>query len=164
MDKSFGQRIYELRKAKEMTQEQVAERLNVSPQAVSKWENDLTCPDILLLKPLSELFGVTVGELLGEEKRTEVTVAEPGRLDIQNMLLRVKVLSKKGDKVSVNLPVSIIETLLESDTLMANIGLGGDALKSIDFRQILQLIHSGVIGKLVDVQSAEGDLVEIWVE
>ena len=47
---------------------------------------------------------------------------------------------------------------------MANIGLGGDALKSIDFRQILQLIHSGVIGKLVDVQSAEGDLVEIWVE
>ena len=147
MDKSFGQRIYELRKAKEMTQEQVAERLNVSPQAVSKWENDLTCPDILLLKPLSELFGVTMGELLGEEKRTEVTVAEPGRLDIQNMLLRVKVLSKKGD-----------------DTLMANIGLGGDALKSIDFRQILQLIHSGVIGKLVDVQSAEGDLVEIWVE
>ncbi len=164
MEKSFGQRIYELRKAKELTQEQLAEQLNVSPQAVSKWENDLACPDIMLLKPLSEILGISVGELLGEEKKETVKVANPGQLDIANMLLRIKVLSKKGDKVSVNLPVSLIETLMESDTLMANIGLSGDSLKNIDFKHILRLIHSGVIGKLVDVQSAEGDIVEIWVE
>ena len=62
---TLGKRIAQLRKAKGYTQEQLAEKVGVSAQAVSKWENDISCPDITLLPLLADLFGVTVDELLG---------------------------------------------------------------------------------------------------
>ena len=52
MNETIGKRIAELRKSKGFTQEDLADRLNVSGQAVSKWENDQTCPDIGLLPQL----------------------------------------------------------------------------------------------------------------
>lgn len=62
---TMGKRITALRKAKGMTQEQLAERLGVSAQAVSKWENDVSCPDISILAELSGVLGVSTDELLG---------------------------------------------------------------------------------------------------
>ena len=62
---TLGKRIAALRKAKGYTQEQLAEKVGVSAQAVSKWENDISCPDITLLPLLADLFGVSVDELLG---------------------------------------------------------------------------------------------------
>lgn len=62
---TIGKRIAMLRKEKGMTQEQLAERVGVSPQAVSKWENDISCPDISLLPQLAEILGTTTDELLG---------------------------------------------------------------------------------------------------
>lgn len=62
---TLGKRIAALRKEKGMTQEQLAEKVGVSAQAVSKWENDISCPDITLLPLLGDLFGVSVDELLG---------------------------------------------------------------------------------------------------
>ena len=62
---TLGRRIAALRKEKGMTQEQLAEKVGISAQAVSKWENDVSCPDITLLPLLAELFGVSVDELLG---------------------------------------------------------------------------------------------------
>ena len=62
---TLGKRIAQLRKEKGMTQEQLAEKVGVSAQAVSKWENDVSCPDITLLPLLADLFGVSVDELLG---------------------------------------------------------------------------------------------------
>lgn len=62
---TLGKRIAALRKEKGMTQEQLAEKVGVSAQAVSKWENDVSCPDITLLPLLADLFGVSVDELLG---------------------------------------------------------------------------------------------------
>ena len=56
------------RRAKGMTQKDLAEQLNVTDKAVSKWERGLSCPDIALLPRLSELLGVTLGELLSGEK------------------------------------------------------------------------------------------------
>ena len=56
--------IQELRKEHNFTQKYVAEKLNVSVQAVSKWETGKSCPDIDLYIPLSELFGITVVELM----------------------------------------------------------------------------------------------------
>ena len=58
MNETIGKRIAELRKSKGFTQEDLADRLNVSGQAVSKWENDQTCPDIGLLPQLSRVLGV----------------------------------------------------------------------------------------------------------
>lgn len=62
---TLGKRIASLRKEKGLTQEQLAEKVGVSAQAVSKWENDISCPDITLLPLLADLFGVSVDELLG---------------------------------------------------------------------------------------------------
>ena len=63
MDMTIGKRIAFLRKEKGLTQEELANHMGISPQAVSKWENDQTCPDISALPKLARLFGVTVDEL-----------------------------------------------------------------------------------------------------
>lgn len=71
----FKDKIKKLRKEKDMTQEQLAEYMAVSPQAVSRWETGATCPDIFALPALAELFGITVDELLGvdeKEKQKEI--------------------------------------------------------------------------------------------
>ncbi|MCL2672098.1 MAG: helix-turn-helix domain-containing protein [Clostridiales bacterium] len=62
---SMGKRIAALRRNKGLTQEQLAEKLGVSAQAVSKWENDVSCPDISALPLLADFLGVTTDELLG---------------------------------------------------------------------------------------------------
>ena len=61
---NMGDKIRGLRKAKKLTQEQLAEYLNISSQAVSKWETGLSSPDIDMLPRLAVFFGVTVDELL----------------------------------------------------------------------------------------------------
>ncbi len=61
---SFGKTIKKLRREREMTQEQLAEILSISPQAVSRWETDVAMPDISLIAPLCNLFNVTSDELL----------------------------------------------------------------------------------------------------
>lgn len=65
---SIGQFIAALRKANGMTQQEVAERLNVSNKAVSRWERDECAPDLLLIPALAEMFDVTCDELLKGER------------------------------------------------------------------------------------------------
>lgn len=60
----IGNLIFDLRREKGMTQKQVADKLNISDKAVSKWERGIGCPDVCLLTELSELFGVNVQQLL----------------------------------------------------------------------------------------------------
>lgn len=64
---SFGQKIKRLRRDADMTQEQLAELLNISPQAVSRWETDTAMPDISMLPPLANMFHVTTDYLLDME-------------------------------------------------------------------------------------------------
>ena len=66
MKETFGQRFQRLRKAANFTQEDVAKRLNISAQAVSKWENGLSVPDITALCALADVFGLTVDDLTKE--------------------------------------------------------------------------------------------------
>lgn len=61
----IGENIKQLRKANSITQEQLAEALNITCAAVSKWERGDTYPDITLLQPLAYFFGVTLDELMG---------------------------------------------------------------------------------------------------
>ena len=56
MNETFGQRLARLRKEKGFTQEDIADKINISPQAVSKWENDISSPDIQTLIKLSDIF------------------------------------------------------------------------------------------------------------
>ena len=62
---NIGRNILELRKQKHITQEDLAAELGVTAAAVSKWENNYTLPDILMLCALADYFGVTTDELLG---------------------------------------------------------------------------------------------------
>lgn len=80
MEQTLGKRIMENRKRLGWTQDRLAEQMGVSAQAVSKWENDQSCPDISLLPKLAELFGITVDELLGH-KTEKVYEAEVVRED-----------------------------------------------------------------------------------
>lgn len=61
---TLGQKIAELRKSKNMTQLELANKLNITDKAVSKWERDISCPDINTFPKLAEILSVSVDELL----------------------------------------------------------------------------------------------------
>ena len=65
MEQTLGKRIVEHRKRLGLTQDALAEQLGVTAQAVSKWENDQSCPDITMLPKLADIFGITTDDLLG---------------------------------------------------------------------------------------------------
>lgn len=140
-----------------------AEKFNISAQAVSKWENDLSAPDISILPMIADLFNVSLDELLGREIQNTKIVPQTERKDINTMLLKINVLSSDGDKVKVNLPISLIKLCIESGMDLPQIN-GKNTLNNIDFNQIFMLIEAGVVGELISVESADGDTVSILVE
>lgn len=75
----FGQRIARLRREQGMTQEMLAQKLGITNQAVSKWESDQCCPDIMQLPQLAELFGISLDALFGREAAA-VPEVRPGDL------------------------------------------------------------------------------------
>ena len=78
--------------------------------------------------------------------------------------MRIVVNSGDGDKVRVNLPLGMISAFIEAGVDTDMIQVGGDAMKKIDFAKVFALADQGLIGKLVEVESSEGDTVEIFVE
>ena len=64
MNKTIGEKILELRKARSLTQEKLGEQLGISSQAISKWENGDSMPDILILPQLCEILGISIDALL----------------------------------------------------------------------------------------------------
>lgn len=166
MELTLGKRIAMLRRQKELRQEDLAQMLEVSPQAVSKWENDQTCPDISLLPRLAEILGVTVDELLSGKTEVQPAVkleSVQQRKDIKDMMLRIVVDSADGDKVRVNFPLSLVQLAVDTGMELPQIS-GKETLSSIDLKQILELVSHGVVGNLVEVDSADGDVVRIFVE
>lgn len=165
MNETMGNRIYKYRREKGFTQEELAEKLGVSSQAVSKWENDASCPDISLLPQLCGILGITTDELL-TGKSSEVRVLPEGeRKSMDELILRVHINSAEGDRVRVNLPVSLVKACVEMGLSFSNISsAGGDAVKDLDISKIMELADRGVIGKLVEIDSAEGDRVEVVIE
>ena len=165
MKKTLGERIAEKRKARGLKQDELAERLGVSAQAVSKWENDVSCPDIMTLPQLAETLGCSIDELLTgkEEAREAVLVPDGERKDFDKLVLRIIVNGADGERVRVNLPLPLIKVFLDSGISIAS--MGGDRLSglNIDWNAIVIMVEEGVIGKLVEVDD-EGDHVEIVVE
>ena len=70
-NKSIGEMISSLRKEKRMTQNDLAEKMNVTDKAVSKWERNLSCPDVNSIPKLAEILGTTVEELLNAQSKKE---------------------------------------------------------------------------------------------
>ena len=69
---NIGEKLYELRKEKHLSQEEVAEKLDVTRQTISKWETNQSTPDFDKIRPLCELYGITADELLTGERK-EIT-------------------------------------------------------------------------------------------
>ena len=169
MTETFGQRFSRLRKAKGLTQDDIANKVNVSSQAVSKWENDINMPDVGILLNLGSILDVTTDELLGKEMAVPAKY-EPETVpkDFSKLMLRVLVDSNQGDRVRVNLPIQIVKIAIDAGVAPA-ISVNGegkvaDAMSSIDWKQVYSLIEQGLLGEIVTVDSADGDHVRIVVE
>lgn len=157
MEESFGNRLCRFRKEKNFTQDDIAKKLNISYQAVSKWENDITNPDISVLLELSEILGVSLNTLLG--KKEEVIYDPSPTKDINKLIL--KIIVKDGDdKVNVNIPVKVIEACLSAGISVP----GTSQTKDINWKEIYSMIESGIMGNLVEIEGSNGEQVIIRVE
>ena len=161
---TLGEKLAQYRKKNNLTQDGVAEALGVTPQAVSKWENDASCPDIMLLPRLADLYNTTVDELLSRESApVAMVVPEEKRKPLSEMVFRVTVESHEGDHVRVNLPIQLVMAVLSTGAANQNMKIGGFDLSSIDFGQLIALVKNGALGRLVEVDSADGDHVVVEV-
>ncbi len=234
---TLGRRIARLRLARTATQERLAKELNVSPQAVSKWENDINYPDISLLPDLARFLGVSVDELLSgasasaqesvaaqeraAEKSTAEVVAvaddefaeiveEPaeqgnqgiatqssgfsfGKLFGKSMIkvekndeadgskkkgvrlgngsakhgLHVYVVSDDGDVVDMCVPLGLAKFVLNSGIQVSGSYLNQETqeqLSNINLDALMDAAKTGESGTLVDITSADGDVVKIWFD
>ena len=160
---NFGAKLQSLRKERGYTQDALAEKLNISPQAVSKWENGATSPDMDTLVKLADIFDVSLDELMGRVVKKPAYYSEPGKKAFDELLLRVSVESKDGDKIWMNLPMPLVKALTAGGQM--NTMMGGNALSGIDFDAIVALAEQGALGELVVMDSADGSFhVRVFVE
>ena len=234
---TLGRRIARLRLARTATQERLAKELNVSPQAVSKWENDINYPDISLLPDLARFLGVSVDELLSgasasaqesvaaqestaEKSAAEVVsvpadepaeiVEEPTEQDNQGIAaqssgfsfgklfgksivkvekndeadgskkkgvrlgngsakhgLHVYIVSDDGDVVDMCVPLGLAKFVLNSGIQVSGSYLNQETqeqLSNINLDALMDAAKTGESGTLVDITSADGDVVKIWFD
>lgn len=165
---NLGKNISERRKSMGMTQEELADKLGVSPQAVSKWENNLSCPDIALLPEISKLFGVSVDELLGvmpassktetvnensEKTEPEAVNADPvfsGKKATKILITR----ELDGKVTTVKVPLGIVRFGLNISGIFG--GLTSSQASSID-----NAIRTGLTGEILSVDGENGEKVTI---
>lgn len=116
MDKEkTGQFITELRKDKGLTQKQLAELLNVTDKAVSKWERGLSFPDISMLEPIAEVFGISIMEILAGRRQDEneiLTVEEARRIIKESVRIGDEEIRHKKERSRLSIIIMIVLFLL----------------------------------------------------
>ena len=115
MKKTLGTMISELRKQHGMTQLELAEKMGVTDKAVSKWERDLSCPDINSLPTLAEILGVSVEELMQVKKEAEAPVSK---------VAEILDLAPKAVAMAMGIAVTVLTVLGELDPKSSMIMLG----------------------------------------
>ena len=115
--KSIGETIANLRKQKGMTQSELAEKMNVTDKAVSKWERDLSCPDINTISKLADILDVSVDELLKAKKQD---YSNNKIKDLINLILKAVALAMGIGVVVLNI-LDKIE--VKSSIIMLGIGM-----------------------------------------
>ncbi|MFD0619107.1 helix-turn-helix domain-containing protein [Paenibacillus sp. GCM10027629] len=106
---NLGERISQLRRSKSMTQEQLGLLLNVSPQAVSKWEKSDSLPDISLMTKLADVFDCTTDYLLGRPS------------NLQSMLPQIRVeLRKMTQEQKINIMGELIDAASHNEMTPAS--------------------------------------------
>ena len=97
----IGEFITKLRKEKNMTQKELAEKLNITDRAISNWENGRRMPDVSLLKPLCESLNITVNELLSGERIPEKKIKKASDELLIKTLKKTKKVKKKSNKIII---------------------------------------------------------------
>ena len=120
MKKTLGTMIAELRKQHGMTQLELAEKMGVTDKAVSKWERDLSCPDINSLPALAEILGVSVEDLMQIKKEAEAPVSK---------VSEILEIAPKAVAMAMGVAVTVLTVLnaldVKSGMIMLGIGLVG---------------------------------------
>ncbi|MBU3074869.1 SHOCT-like domain-containing protein [Clostridium estertheticum] len=116
-----------------------------------------------VLKMLEEgkIDSQKAGELIEVLNATKKIV--PVTANNADKILKIKVNSSTGDNVNVNIPVKFIKTLGSAIKRIPKVE-GVEGIEDIDIQAILQAVGEGLDGKIVDVKSEKGDIVEIVVE
>lgn len=117
--KTFGAMIAQLRKEKGMTQLELAQQLGITDKAVSKWERDLSYPDVESIPKIAEFFGVSVDELM----QTKVEPKEqPGANKIKNMVQLIL----KAIALAMGVAVAVLSFLgqMDSGSATGMLGIG----------------------------------------
>ena len=158
---TLGERLSVARKAKGLTQDDFAKHLDVTPQAISKWENNLSCPDILLLPKISEILGVSIEELLtGSTKKQE----EPKIISTDNSKLKLKIrISPPGKKpTNITVPASLAKRIARIGNGVSGI-LGNSTISSSQMDEILELTEEGAMGEILNIESEDGTVITIEI-
>ncbi|MGI6462089.1 MAG: helix-turn-helix domain-containing protein [Candidatus Scatomorpha sp.] len=114
---TLGMMISSLRKEKGMTQLELAEKMGVTDKAVSKWERDLSFPDISSIPKLAEIFEISVDELMQVKTETKENMSRNKVDEIVDIIL-------KGIGVAMGVAVTVLSILGELDTNSAYTMLG----------------------------------------
>lgn len=86
----IGKFISELRKERNMTQQDLGDLLGINGKSVSKWERGINCPDISILKEIAGIFDISVEELLdGERKQKEIIIKDDGKYFKRFLILTI---------------------------------------------------------------------------
>ena len=165
---TIGSRIAEARKAHGYTQEEFSQMLDVSAQAVSKWENDISCPDIQLLPKIAEILGMTTDQLLTgkkpENNGTNETKEEAKTpIDTSKLKININILKPGQNPVNVSLPFMMVKNFTKIGNGISGI-MGNGAIDGVQLDEILSLVENGATGELLNVVAEDNTNVKITIE
>lgn len=100
-NKKFGQFILQLRKEKGWTQLELAEKLNITDKAVSKWERGVGFPDIKMIEPLAEIFNVSVLEIMHSERVSEQSISTENASEAINNVFDIVSFQRKIERRNI---------------------------------------------------------------
>lgn len=130
---TLGMMISTLRKEKRMTQLELAEQMGVTDKAVSKWERDLSFPDINSIPKLAEIFEVSVDELMQVKTETKENIGKNKVTEIVDTAL-------KGISIAMGIAVAVLSILGELETksafIMLGIGLASVSISLLKDKQV----------------------------
>ena len=127
---TLGMMIASLRKESGMTQLELAERMGVTDKAVSKWERDLSCPDVNTIPKLAETFGVSVDELMQVKTETKENAEKKDLKPMINMIM-------KGVALAMGVAVAVLSFLkqIDANSAMGMLGIGLACLAITQFEK-----------------------------
>lgn len=161
---TIGQNIAELRKKKGLTQEELAEKMCVTAQAVSKWERDASYPDVTVLSALAQALGVSVAAILeSEQSAPELKEVALDAIARRVVCIDTRLGSANMD-VKVRFPVTALQKMMDNGVLKQMIDDEDDEEDYSVISSVLEsAVEMGCVGPIMNVD-ANGTQVRISVE